>query len=71
MKKYYFKKSIAIILILFGVWFLLMGECLVDKEWILHNHYYIERFVVGLVFIIFGGYYLSVIEGRMEKYGKC
>ena len=71
MKKYYFKKSIAIILILFGVWFLFMGECLVDKEWILHNHYYIERFTTGAVLFTLGARYWCILEARMTKYGRC
>lgn len=65
MIKYYIKKSWAIILILSGIMFFVLGENF------LTNHYFWERFTVASVLILFGTDYLMIVEGRMEKYGRC
>lgn len=71
MIKYYIKKSWAIILIITGIMFFMFGESLVDKNYILHNNYWLERLVVASVLILLGSNYLMIVEGRMEKYGRC
>ena len=71
MVKYYFKKGFSYILILSGIWFLIFGESLVDKEWIMHNHYFFERFIVASILCGVGFFYFDLIETRMEKYGRC
>ena len=65
------KKGFAYFLMICGVWFLILGESLVDKEYILHNHYFIERLVVFFVLFSLGARYLSILEVRLEKYGRC
>ena len=65
------KKGFAYLLMFCGVWFLVLGESLVDKEYILHNHYFIERLVVFFVLFSLGARYLSILEIRLEKYGRC
>lgn len=63
----YIKKGFAYLLIFAGVWFLFMGECLVDSEWILHHHYIIERMVISSALFGFGLFYLNLIEARLQK----
>ena len=65
MIKYYLKKAWAIILMLIGMGVFFFGEP------VLQNHYWIERLVIAAVLVIVGGAYLMIVEGRMEKYGKC
>lgn len=63
----YIKKGFAYFLIFAGVWVLFMGECLVDSEWILHHHYFIERFVIASALCGFGYFYLELIDARLQK----
>lgn len=71
MKKGEIKKLIAYGMMLAGVWFLFMGESLVDKDWILHNHYFVERFIVGIVTFLMGAKYWCILDARLNKYGRC
>ncbi len=65
------KKGIAYFIMLAGVWFLMMGDSLVDKNFILHHRYILERMLTASIMFMFGYYYLSILEARLEKYGRC
>lgn len=71
MRKGEYKKIIAYVIMVLGVWFLLLGESLVDKEWIMHNHYFVERLVLGGSLMASGAYYWCILDARLNKYGRC
>jgi len=65
MVKYYFKKGIALTIMIAGIFFFMLGENFTV------NNYWLERLVVATAAILFGSYYLMIIENRMAKYGRC
>ena len=65
MIRYIFKKSFAYGIMFFGIGFGLLAESFET------NYYGIERMVVMFACVVFGYWYNEIIEGRMEKHGRC
>lgn len=65
MIKYYVKKGIAYGIMFIGIMFGILAEPVTE------NKYGLERMVVMFASVLVCLFYNSIIEGRMQKHGRC
>lgn len=65
MIKYYFKKAIAYGIMIIGI---IIGMI---TQPITENKYGAIRMIIMIVCVFIGIAYSEIIEGRMEKHGRC